>query len=93
MAPSAFAVASVTRATAAGIGDVQFVRHRVPAQSRARFLERGGVAVPQRDARAARHQALRDRQADAGCTAGDCRGAAIEVQLIHVFVPGWMAKS
>src|SRR6185312_9003156 len=48
-----------------------------------RARERGGIAVPQRDAGAARVQTLRDGEADAGRAAGDDGRAAVEVEAIH----------
>ena len=66
-----------------GIGDVERVRHLDPGDRRLRRLERGRVAIPQRDGCAARREPLRDREADAGGAAGDHRRPAAEIELVH----------
>src|SRR5450631_330498 len=68
---------------AGDIGNVDDADFGRVAESALRAFQRRRVPVPKTDPAAAGDQPLRDSEADACGTAGDDRGAAVEVESIH----------
>ena len=65
------------------VGDIDCLRQRSAAERGRCARERDGIAIPQRDRRAAQNEALRDRESDTGGAAGDDRRAFREIELVH----------
>ena len=67
-------------------------RRHLAAEGGAGLVERRLVDVPQADCRAGSQQPLGDRKAKALGAAGDHRGLAVQIDLVHVvFSLSWFA--